>query len=218
MRSLTPRQRIWLIAVLTFATLIKLYLAATTHGSTDVDGFADHLAKLRELGVGAYYVRGPFDNPFNSPPPMIHGIKSLGWLADTTGLSFGFWLRLFPVLAGVGSFFLVWRFLRARKDLFPLLFALALCPISIMVDGYHGNTDSVVILFVLLAIYLIDHPTLGGLAFGLACCIKVVPLMFLPAFLLYLPNMKERAQFAVVAAGLFLLASLPFIIQDPLAG
>ena len=219
-RSLTPRQRIWLIAALTFATLIKLYLAATTHGSTDVDAFTDQLLKVRELGVGAYHVRGIFENPFNHPPPMIHVLKALGFITDVSRLPFGFWLRLLPILASIGSFFLVWRLLRDRKDLFPLLLALALCPISIMVDGYHGNTDSVVIMFLLLSVYLIQDQKSylwAGLAFGLACCVKVVPLMLVPAFLLYLPDMKTRIKFAAMATGIFVAMSLPYIAQDPMA-
>jgi len=68
---ITPRQYCFLLIALTTSTLIKLYLAIATHGSTDVDGFTDHLLKIRQLGVGAYHVRGAFDNPFNSPPPMI---------------------------------------------------------------------------------------------------------------------------------------------------
>lgn len=211
--------RPWIFAALIFSTLVKLYLALFTQGTTDVDAFADHLAKVREFGVRAYHYRGAFDNPFNSPPPMLHVLKMLGYVTDTAGIAFGFWLRLLPILAGVGSFFVAWRLLKDRKDLFSLLLALALCPVSIMVDGYHGNTDSVVIMLVLLSVYLIQERKLylwAGLAFGLACCVKVVPLMFAPAFLLFLPNMKERIKFAAIASGVFLAASLPYMAQDPM--
>ena len=97
---------------------------------------------------------------------------------------------------------------------------LALCPVSIMVDGYHGNTDSLVIMFVLLAIYLIETRTpvwLAGLAFGLGCCVKIVPLMFAPAFVLYLPDIQRRSHFALTAAAVFIACSMPYIIQDPIA-
>ena len=87
----------WLWVALAFATLIKLYLALYTHGSLDVAGFRDHMDKIHELGVGAYRVRGAFDNPFNSPPPMIHVIKFWGWLSQFA--PFGFWLRLPGILA-----------------------------------------------------------------------------------------------------------------------
>src|SRR5712692_8510636 len=76
------------------ATLVKLYLALYTSGSADVVGFSDHLNKIREFGVGVYYLKGPFNNPFNSPPFMIHALRGVGWLADKTNLWFPFWLRL----------------------------------------------------------------------------------------------------------------------------
>lgn len=220
MRSLTPRQRMWLLAALTIATLIKLYLAVRTDGTTDIDGFIDQLIKVREMGAGAYRVRGIFNNPFNHPPPMIHVLKALGYVSESSGLPFKFWLRLFAIVGGTGSFFIVWRLFRDRKDQFALLIALAVCPISIMVDGYHGNTDSVMIMFVLLAIYLIETRATvwsAGLVFGLACCVKIAPLMLVPVFILYLPNLKSRVQFALTAGVVFLAASLPYIIQDPVA-
>lgn len=212
-------KRITLLTALCLSTAVKLYLAIFTHGTTDVDAFEDHLDKVRQFGVNAYHYRGAFDNPFNSPPPMVHIIKLWGLLAESTGLSFGFWLRLFPILAGVCVFFLAWRLLKARDDLFPLLLALALNPVSIMVDGYHGNTDSLVIALVLLSVYLIqEHKAIawGAVAFGLACCVKVVPLMFVPAILLYLPDMKGRVRFIAITVVVFVIASLPYIAQDPL--
>lgn len=216
---MTIHHRNWLLAALALSTLVKLYLALFSHGTTDVDAFKDHLDKVREYGVNAYHYRGAFDNPFNSPPPMVHVIKLWGWLADFTGLSFGFWLRLFPIIAGIGIFFIAWRMLRDRADLFPLLLALALNPISLMVDGYHGNTDSLVIALVLLSVYLIQErkaSAWGAVAFGFACCVKVVPLMFVPAILLYLPDMKERVKFIAITVALFTIAALPYIAEDPL--
>ena len=218
MRSLTPRQRLWLIAALAFATLIKLYLAARTHGTTDVDAYTEQLINIREFGAGTYYIRGAFGNPFNHPPPMLHVLKALGFLADISGLPFRFWLRLFPTLADIGSVMLVAKLLENHKDRFPLLLALALSPISIIINGYHGNTDCLVITFVLLAIYLTQcrkSILLGGVAFGMACSVKVVPTLFVPAVLLYLPDFRSRVKFSVAAVGFFLVSSLPYIAQEP---
>jgi Glycosyltransferase family 87 len=220
MSSLTGRQQIWLVASLIFATLLKIYLAATTEGTTDIEGFMDQLIKVRELGVGAYHLRGFFNNPFNHPPPMIRVLMALGYLSDVSGVPFKFWLRFLSIAGGIGSVFILWHFLRQRKDRFALMIAVALCPISIMIDGYHGNTDSFMITFVMLAIYLIEtgRPAwLAGLTFGLGCCVKIAPLMFVPVFILYLPDLKSRVQFALSAAAIFIAASLPYIIQDPMA-
>ena len=215
---MTLTQRRWLFAVLAISTAIKLYLALFTLGTTDVDAFTDQLIKVRELGSGTYHVRGVFGNPFNHPPPMIHVLKALGFLADISGWPFRFWLRLLPTLADIGSVLLMSRLLENRKDRFSLLLALTLCPISIIVNGYHGNTDCLMIAFVLLAIYLTQFRKsilLGGLAFGMACCVKIVPIIFVPALILYLPDLRSRLKFSVAAVGFFLLSSLPYIAQEP---
>jgi 4-amino-4-deoxy-L-arabinose transferase-like glycosyltransferase len=214
-----PFSRYLLLAIAS-ATLLKLYLALASAGSLDTAGFLDHLQKIRALGVGAYRVRGAFDNPFNSPPPMIHVIRFWGWLADTSGLPFRFWLRLPSVLADVGSFFLVARWLAKLwpdRNHFGVLLCLALCPTAIIISGYHGNTDSVMIFLVLLCLYTMEQPWIAGTVFGLALCVKMVPLIFVPVILLYLTTWSKRFIFVIIAALIFLGCSLPYLFQDPKA-
>lgn len=208
------------VIALSFATLLKLYLALTSEGSLDTAAFLDHLQEIRSLGVGAYLVRGAFNNPFNSPPPMIHVIRLWGWLAETTGIPFRFWLRFPSVMADLGSFFLVIRWL---KRLWPtrnhgaVLLSLALCPTAILISGYHGNTDSIMIFLVLMALYTVDNTWLAGLIFGLALCVKVVPLIFVPAVFFYLASWNKRLIFFGLAALVFVVCSLPYLVQDPKA-
>src|SRR5882762_11014615 len=155
------------------ATLLKLYLAATTTGTLDVAGFTDQLEKIRAFGgIGVYYVRGAFNNPFNHPPFMIHLLKLLGFLSDSTGISFRFWLRLLPSLADIGSLIVIWMMpvtLTSQRLGWGSLLLLALSPTSIIISGYHGNTDPIFIFFVLLAIFLLEarqQTLLAGFAFG----------------------------------------------------
>jgi hypothetical protein len=49
----------------------------------------------------------------------------------------------------------------------------------------------------------------------MALNIKVVPILFAPVFLFYLPGTRRRFDFAATAAAMFLLGSLPYIAQDP---
>lgn len=210
-----------IVGALIGATVFKLYLALATQGSLDADGFLDHLQKIRELGVGAYNVRGAFNNPFNSPPPMIHLIKLWGWLADSTGIRFQFWLRLPSILADIGTFVLVASFLRKvwpTKISFGVLLALAVCPTAILISGYHGNTDSLMIFLVVLSIYFVETDRLqwlAGIVFGLAVCVKVLPLCFLPAVFFYQDGLRRRLQFFAAAALTFVLCSMPYLAQDP---
>jgi len=207
-----------LLIALVCATLLKIYLALAPAGSLDTAGFLDHLQKIRALGVGAYRVRGAFNNPFNSPPAMIHVIRLWGWLADNIGIPFRFWLRLPSVLADVGTVLLVSRWLtklspaRTHRG---VLMCLILCPTAILISGYHGNTDSVMIFLVLLSLYLVESTWIAGLVFGLALCVKIVPLAFAPAILLYLPSWRKRFIFFGMAVLIFVICSLPYLVQDP---
>lgn len=209
------------MVALVLAAMAKLYLALTTLGSPDVLGYQDYLVKIRSFGgVGPYYAGGAYDNPFNVPPLNIPVLRGMGWLADLTGLPFRFWLRLPCIFADIGSLLLVWALLKhqAGKTKSIVLLILAVCPASIMISGFHGNSDPVMIFFVLLSIYLIDKhktPWLSGLAFGLALSIKVVPLIFVPAFFFYLTSLRARATFVVTAAGIFLIGAMPYIWLDP---
>jgi hypothetical protein len=210
-----------LILSVTFAAALKLHLAITTLGSPDVLGYQDYLVKIRSFrGVGPYYAGGAYDNPFNVPPLNIPVIRCMGWLADLTGLPFRFWLRLPCIFADIGSLLLVWALLKnqARETKSIVLLMLAVCPASIMISGFHGNSDPVMIFFVLLSIYLLDKykaPWLSGLAFGLALSIKVVPLIFVPAFFFYLTNLRARVTFVVTVAGVFVIGAMPYIWLDP---
>lgn len=200
---------------------VKVYLTLTTFGSPDVLGYQDYLVKIRSLGgIGAYYAGGAYDNPFNVPPLNIPVIRVMGWFADISGLPFRFWLRLPCVVADIGSLFLVASLLnnRSSKTKFALLLILALCPASIMISGFHGNSDPVMIFLVLLSIYLLEQrksTVFSGLVFGLALSVKVVPLIFVPVFLLYLFTLRARAIFVVTAAAVFVLGGMPYVLLDP---
>jgi len=207
-------KRLVLLA-LAIATLIKLYLALFTQGSFDVLIYKGHLELVQQLGVTAYRSDGTFHNPFIHPPPVIHLLKFWGWLSKS-GIPFGFWLRLPSVLADIGSFFLVWRWLRTfNLDNIYVLLALALCPTSILISGFHGNTDSLMMFLFLLSLFLIEKRSRwAGLVFGLALGIKIVPIIYAPA-IFFSQHWRRRVEFFGLACITFLTCSLPYILQDP---
>lgn len=227
-------------SALAAATAFKLYLALTTVGTSDAVWWTRQLDIIRQFGgVAVYHIRGEYPNTFNHPPFMIHALRALGWLATQTNLSLAFWLRFACIVADAGSLFLAWRVAGRTHGLRPSTCALlvfALSPVAIVISGFHGNTDPLMIFFVMLAIYLTDcranatrhritgetryritSATLGGLAFGAALSLKIAPLIFVPAFFFYLPTPKERARFFGAAAALFFVGALPYLLLDPLA-
>lgn len=205
------------------ATAVKIFLALRSSGTIDVFAFGEFLTNIRETGgIGTYYRTGRAGNPFNHPPFMIHAIRSMGFLADATHLPFRFWLRFPSILADLGNLYLVWK-LCEHTPIFqwrlPLwLVLLAVYPGSILISGFHGNTDPLMIFFLLLSIYLLTVRRLSwlaGAAFGMSLNIKIVPLVFAPAIFLFLPDLQTRLKFFVMTAAVFFVGSLPYLVQDP---
>ena len=214
------------------ALLIKVGLALTTYGTNDVLVWEAALAKIRSAGgIAVYqgkialYWEGVLQHRevFNHPPFLVHSLRFLGVLADITGLPLRSLLRLTATLADVGSLILVWRIVTRVPGLHlspAALFLYAASPVSILVSGFHGNTDPVMMFFVLLAFYFLEFRKsawLSGAALGMAMNIKIVPLILLPALLLYFPDWRRRFSGMITAGVTFLVASLPYSLQDPLA-
>ncbi|HKZ03229.1 MAG TPA: hypothetical protein VJ180_13375 [Pyrinomonadaceae bacterium] len=220
--SLTERWKLIILVVAAAALSLKLYLALTTDGSLDVPGFEDWREKVQQFGVlGTYHRIGKFNNPFNHTPFVPQLLRTMGFLTESTPLPFKFWLRLPAILADTGSLLLVWKILEQSRLKFrpSTLVLMAACPISILVSGFHGQVDPVMIFFLLLSLYLIESGRaswLAGIAFGMSMSIKVVPIIFAPAIFFYLSTLRERIVF-FLSAGLFFTAiSLPYMLQEPI--
>ena len=109
-------------------------------------------------------------------------------LSGTIGITFPFLLRLPGIIA---DFVVILLLLRIRENESRLrlpiwtLVLFALSPLSIMVSGYHGNTDSVMAMLLLFSVYFCsrDQPTLSGLSLRLSVQVKIIPLLFLSILL-----------------------------------
>jgi hypothetical protein len=199
------------------AFVLKILLAVNTYGTNDVYRWELFVLWGRYLGADIY--RAAWD--FNHPPYMIHATRLLDWLAGRSGISFPFWFRLPPILADVGNLVLLCRILAPRlrepSIRWGILFV-ALSPALILISGFHGNTDSVVIFFVLLSIFLTQKGAsdwTAGAAFGMAMCVKVFPVIVIPAMLFYRRDYRQRFSFLAGMGIVIALASAPFFYQAP---
>ncbi len=198
-----------LIAAVLLATSIKLLLAWFTVGSNDVITWLSFAKTAQTCGGCVYGTTGPYGDPFNHPPFIIHVLK----LLPVSGDLFAFWLRVPSIAADVATIFLVHRL---APDLSKYaLVLLALNPVSILISGFHGNTDPVMISFLVAAVFFAtkNRALLAGLAFGMAINVKIVPLLFAPCFLVYIMPNKRRAEFCAGAIVAVLLLSLPYVLD-----
>ncbi|HEY4089477.1 MAG TPA: glycosyltransferase family 87 protein [Bryobacteraceae bacterium] len=212
--ALPRRWQAAILGAVAVSSLCKIDLALNTFGTNDVyawERFA-HWAAL--FGSGLYAV----DPAFNHPPSMIHVLGLLGWLAKTTGIFFPFWLRLPAILADIGSLWVLFRMFEARLQE-PLirwgLLLFALSPTLILVSGFHGNTDSVVMFFLLLTVWRGEHDAQSGAAFGAAMCVKILPVIALPVLFFARRDWRRRIEFLASGAAVIVIAWSPYLFRNP---
>src|ERR1700741_3849485 len=193
------------IIAIALATTVKLLSAWFTVGTSDVITWRAFANNAALCGQCVYSLPGPYGDPFNHPPFVVVFLKLIAGTA-----LFPFWLRLPSILADIATVFLVSRLLpNASKWLLVLL---ALNPVSILISGFHGNTDPVMICFVVASIYAStkDRSELAGLAFGVALSIKIVPLLLAPCFL-FQPGKRRRLIFVATTVAVVIVFSLPYL-------
>jgi hypothetical protein len=211
--------RRWKTAIVSAAAAAfagKLALALATYGTNDVYAWERFARWSAIFGSGLYSA----DAAFNHPPSMIHVLAAMQWLAKTTGIFFPFWLRLPAILADAGSLWVVWRIFAPRfaePAVRWSLLLMALSPVSILVSGFHGNTDPVVMFFLLLSVWAAGEDTelRSGAAFGAAMCVKVLPLIVLPVLFFYRREWRRRIVFLCSAVIVMLVCWSPYVFRDP---
>jgi ALG3 protein len=213
---------LWLAATLAFC--LKLLLAAWTAGSNDTRTWEHDWIVLRTAGFAELYRSGvQYASPagrlsqrqvFVHPPAILHGLRMLGALQETSGWPLRFWLRAMCALADLGTLLLLRSMFRDREGAL-LLFAVA--PVSILISGFHGNTDPLMMFSLVAAVFLAQRGNVAGsaLAFGAACSVKLVPLLFTPAILLHWPGLSTRVRWAATSLTLWVALGLPYIAQEP---
>jgi hypothetical protein len=208
----------------------KLIFAYKTVGTNDLLFYQASWRKSIEPagGIGLYRDgvahidrRGNqyYHEHYMNPPFVIHLLRACGYLATDVAFHFPFWLRAPSILADAGILFLLWKMVRpASPRAWLALIVAALSPVTFMISGFHGSTDSVVVFFLMLSVWLLrkpDRALAAGLAFGMSLNIKIWPAMLAPALLVWLPSWKERIRFSLASGAVLLIGSMPFLAQDP---
>ncbi len=193
-----------ILALALVALTLKLAIAYNTIGTNDAVFFYGFAKVLSQHGLEWTYQHSRY---FNHPPltayflRAIYALTEQQWCQDV-GVHFPFLLRLPGIIA---DFLVVLVLLRMTKtDLRIPTWALALfalSPVSLMVSGFHGNTDPVMVLLLLCAAWmcLSDRPALCGLFFALSCQVKIVPLLLLPAFFFFWLSQGRARGFLIPA-------------------
>lgn len=210
-RDVRLRRRL-VIIVATVILIPKLILAATTYGTNDIFHWFDFLNAVQHTGpIGVYSY--PFEHSLYNHPPLIGYYLELIGAGTHIGLAANFSIRAVSSLADVASAVLVFELLRTRRPLPEATFAgiiVACSPILLIVSGFHGNTDPVFTMLVLLGVYLLADrktPVLAGAALALALGVKIVAIVVLPCLFVYALH-RGRATLIRLVGGFAVVSAL----------
>jgi len=186
---------------------LRLVLGLVAEGTNDIRAWELFAHEVLARGLeDTYLVR----LLFNHPPLMGLWAATALRLAQTTGVRFAVVFKL-PGLAGeVGTGLLLWiiwarRGSEARGRRAFAAYGLALA--SILISGYHGNTDPLYWFFGLLAMYLAqtrEAPFLAGVALGAALDVNLIPVLLVVPLATQLGSVRALARCA--AGGTLALA------------
>jgi hypothetical protein len=219
-----------IIFVAFVALVFKLAIAYNTIGTNDAVSFYIFAHSLSTHGLQWTYTQGaewlPVGPIFNHPPLTAYYLQLIGWLSQTNifqqyGVTFPFLLRLPGIVADFIVVLVLVRLSQRHAEYRLPAWALVLfacSPVSSMVSGFHGNTDSVMVMFLFLAAVCCSRSRLllCGLFLGLSCQIKVISLLFLPIFLFVWLNRGSMIRFLGAFALTFLVLSWEPITKFPL--
>ncbi len=208
-----PNHLVFLAAFIALAA--KLWIASTTLGTTDafLFGVFGQVIEKRGLGYAYEHVR-----LFNHTPLIGEWAAWLFRASDGKVQDYALSLRVPGIVADFLSVLILLR-LRQKTGRPPVwaLVLFALSPVSLMVSGYHGNVDPVLAVMLLVAAWMCveEKPLLCGIALGLACQVKVAPLLVAPVFAAYWWPRKKFIVFGAAASLLTLAGWAPALLLAP---
>jgi len=197
-------------AVAGLAIVVRLVPAALAFGTSDVMAW-QLLAQLLLNGENFYATQ------LHNWPVLWIYFAGGAWLAhDATGLPFSTLVKLPPIAADACIAALLCR-VGTRTG--GLIYALH--PVSILITGYHGQFDSLMLAPTVLAWHIFEswcgrRRLIGSaLALGLGIWFKPVPLLLLPVLLPRLVTWRERAAFSLLAVAPAGVGTLPYFLMWP---
>jgi hypothetical protein len=213
------RWRLVVLGAALLTTVVKLVIAASTFGTTDVLLWRDFAQSVRENGpVGIYGHQ--FLLVYNHAPLSGWLLVAINWLTDHGFGGFPTLIRVPASVADVATTILVFELVRLYRSVGQAGIAavlVAVSPMLIIVSGFHGNTDSVFVMFSLLTVYLLvvrGWFGYAGAAFALALSVKLVPIVIAPTVLVLLvrAGWRKVGHFAIGLTVVVLPLWLPIVL------
>ena len=190
--------------------LARFLLSYVSFGTNDVSTWESFALRIQQGGLMALYQS---ERSFNHPPLAGWMVQQQFELSRYLGWAFPFVLRLPGILAECASAVLLWKIWSERglsRGGAWAFFLFGWSFISILISGYHGNTDPLCAFFCLGAAYLAERKCLAwaGAVLAAAINVKIIPVLLIPAFMSCFRSAREFRRFmAGLSAG-----AVPFMV------
>lgn len=207
--SVLAQARLVVLLACLIGLVPRLVLALVTGGTQDVRTWQGFAAGVRREGpVGVYGIDFPvLEGTLYNHPPLVGYFLQLLNALESWGLPLALTLRAASSLADLACAVVVLEILRRRRSLRTAVagaVVVAASPVLVLVSGYHGNTDPMMMLLLWLGAHLlVDRRAgvLGGAAAMLAVSVKIVSVVALPVLVVWLVRCGDRRLLARAACG-----------------
>jgi 4-amino-4-deoxy-L-arabinose transferase-like glycosyltransferase len=207
-----------LLAVVLVVLALELIVAATTAGTNDILHWTDFVNAVRQHGPVGVYAATIRTSYYNHPPLMGYVLLGVDGLRHF-GVSIAFTMRAMSSLASAVVAFLVYALVRRRRGERQALVTgvlVACSPVLFTISAFHGNTDPIFSMLVLLAVYLMaarERAGWAGATIALAVGVKFPAVIALPALAAYALTRGWRflLRFSLAAGAVFLVSWGPAV-------
>ncbi len=157
---------------------------------------------------------------FSNYPPVSQLIFAItGFVAPQSILGSVMIMRLFLILADLGTLFVGWKLLKKLQMPAHRIFWYVLNPFVIIELTGNLHFEGVMVFFLLLSLYLLyqEKWIISAIFMGLAISVKLLPLVLLPPLIAYFKNRNQflKLPFYYLITGLVVLITfLPFYSEE----
>ncbi len=218
---------LFLGCIILFGLLIRLMFAYYKVHYFDLDYYVDWSQSVVNDGIFAAYQN--LGRRLDYPPVFLFFLYPTGWLLNLPAVNdFGPYrmlaLKMVQVAFDVAVIPMIYLVLRKQNRIIALMAAAvwAANPTAIFNSSVWGQTDSLMIFFLLLAFWLLeqDRPTIATVVYAIAGLTKFQSLYFAPVFLLFLfyrRGIKKPLLSFGAGVGTGVLIFLPFTFYSGIA-
>jgi hypothetical protein len=204
----------WFWGLVAIGVVARAHLVLATQGTYDVEIWDAHARAVLSEGIAGAYRAVPL---LNHPPLATFWVSRVLVLAESTGLPFPALLRAPIAALDLGCIGLLAILLRESRYRFLIAGLYAVQPVAIVLSSYHGNSDSSIGFFLLLAtIFAVRGEAIRtGAAVGVSLWIKLPGLLALPALVASFPRWRDRFACGTAAVLTAAVPYVPMLVIDP---